>query len=158
MILRGSLLENRSGMIMTLVVITLIIVYFILIAWTWQSLGSIEKMKKIAFILIGMILLYGITLVIFQTTKGEIDYQNLEMKNHVQSILVTIFTGMNGIIVLPQLGKILDKIKEEEIEKEKLFKRLFILMIVFVLCVIIERGYMRDTQEGILKIYYAIRK
>lgn len=142
---------------MALVIITVIIVYFILMAWTWQNLGSIEKIKKIAFILLGMILLYGITLVIFQTTKGEINYQNLEMQNRVQNILVIIFTGINGLIVLPQIGKILDKIKEERIDREKLFKRLFILMIIFIICVGIERGYMRDTQEGILKIYHAMQ-
>lgn len=142
---------------MALVIITVIIVYFILMAWTWQNLGSIEKIKKIAFILLGMILLYGITLVIFQTTKGEINYQNLEMQNRVQNILVIIFTGINGLIVLPHIGKILDKIKEERIDREKLFKRLFILMIIFIICVGIERGYMRDTQEGILKIYHAMQ-
>lgn len=131
------------------------IVYFILIAWTWQSLGSIENAKKVVMILMGIILVYGITWIVFQTTKQGMDYQNIEMQNSVQNMLVAIFSGINGMIVMPQIAKILDKIQENEIEKEQLIKRIGILVIIFVICLMIERGYMRDTQEGILKVYYS---
>ncbi len=131
--------------------------YFILIAWTWQSLGSIEKTKKVVMILIGIILIYGITWIVFQTTKPEMDYQNIEMQNSVQNMLVAIFSGINGIIVMPQIAKILDKIEENEIEQEQFIKRIGILVIIFVICLIFERGYMRDTQEGILKVYYSMQ-
>lgn len=131
--------------------------YFILIAWTWQSLGSIEKTKKVVMILIGIILIYGITWIVFQTTKPEMDYQNIEMQNSVQNMLVAIFSGINGIIVMPQIAKILDKIEENEIEQEQFIKRIGILVIIFVICLIFERGYMRDTQEGILKVYHSMQ-
>lgn len=140
---------------MTFIIITAMIVYFILIAWTWQSLGSIENTKKVVMIVIGIILVYGITWIIFQTTKEGIDYQNIEMQNSVQNMLVAIFSGINGMIVMPQMAKMLDKIQENEIEKEQLIKRIGILVIIFVICLMIERGYMRDTQEGILKVYYS---
>lgn len=140
---------------MTFIIITAMIVYFILIAWTWQSLGSIENAKKVVMILMGIILVYGITWIVFQTTKQGMDYQNIEMQNSVQNMLVAIFSGINGMIVMPQIAKILDKIQENEIEKEQLIKRIGILVIIFVICLMIERGYMRDTQEGILKVYYS---
>lgn len=144
---------------MAFIIITAIIVYFILIAWTWQSLGFMEKTKKVAFILIGAILMYGITWIIFQTAKGGITYQNPELQSRIQKILVAIFTGINGIIVMPQLGKMLDKVNEGQMEKEVLVKKIIILIIIFILCLIFESGYMKDTQEGILKIYDAmIRK
>lgn len=143
---------------MTFIIITAIIVYFILIAWTWKSLGFIENTKKVAFILIGMILMYGITWIVFQIAKSGITYQNGDMQSMVQNILVAIFTGINGIIIMPQIGKILDKINEDEIKKEQLVKRIMILTILFILCFIFEIGYMKDTQEGILNIYHAIRE
>ena len=90
---------------MTFIIITAMIVYFILIAWTWQSLGSIENTKKVVMIVIGIILVYGITWIIFQTTKEGIDYQNIEMQNSVQNMLVAIFSGINGMIVMPQMAR-----------------------------------------------------
>ena len=142
---------------MTFIIMTAILMYFILIAWTWQSLGSIEKTKKVVIILIGIILIYGITWIVFQTTKPGMDYQNIEMQNSVQNMLVAIFSGINGIIVMPQIAKILDKIEENEIEQEQFIKRIGILVIIFVICLIFERGYMRDTQEGILKVYHSMQ-
>lgn len=132
------------------------IIYFILIAWTWKSLGFIEKTKKVVFILIGIIIMYGITWIIFQIAKNGINYQNQAMQSTAQNILVAIFTGINGIIMMPQIGKILDKINEDEMKKEQLVKRIMILTIIFILCLIFESGYMKDTQEGIFKIYDAM--
>lgn len=132
------------------------IVYFILIAWTWQSLGFIEKTKKVIFILVGIALMYGITFIIFQIAQNGINYQNAEIQGNVQNVLVVIFAGINGIIVMPQIGKMLDKIRADEIEKETLIKRMVVLIIIFILCLIFESGYMKDTQEGILKVYHAM--
>lgn len=142
---------------MAFIILTAMIVYFIVIAWTWQSLGFIEKAKKVAIILIGMAIMYGITFMVFQMTKGGITYPNGEIQNKVQNILVSIFAGINGIIVMPQIGKILDKINEDEMEKEQFIKRIVLLVIIFMICLIFESGYMKDTQEGILKIYHTMK-
>lgn len=142
---------------MLFIVIAAIIIYFILIAWTWKSLGFIEKTKKVAVILIGIILMYGITWIIFLIAKSGITYPNVAMQSDVQNALVAIFTGINGVIALPQIGKILEKVNQNEIGKEQLIKRIGILMIIFILCLIFESGYMKDTQEGILKIYDAMK-
>lgn len=143
---------------MIFIIITVISIYFILLSWTWQSLGFIDKSKKVAFIFIGILVMYGITWIVFQIAKGEIDYQSKEIQNNIQNILMAIFTGINGIIVMPQIGKIVDKIKENEIEKEKMIKKIVILIVVFMICLIFENSYMRDTQEGILEIYDAMNK
>lgn len=142
---------------MVFIVLTAIIIYFIAIAWTWHSLGFIEKPKKVAIILIGMTIIYGITFMVFQIAKGGIVYPSEEIQSKVQNILVSIFTGINGIIVMPQIGKISDKINENEMEKEQAKKKILILVIVFIICLVFESGYMKDTQEGILKIYHAMK-
>ncbi len=55
MILKENLLENNSEIKkgknkMIFIVAVIIIIYLIEIAWTWQSLGWIEKNKKILII------------------------------------------------------------------------------------------------------------
>ena len=138
---------------MVFIIITIAIIYFILIAWTWQSLGFIEKNKKVAFIIIGIILMYVITLIIFHMSKDGINYQSIDIQNKIQNVIVAILTGINGIIVMPQVGKLLNRINEDEIKKETLKKRIIILTIIFILCLIFESEYMKDTQEGILRVY-----
>ncbi len=138
---------------MVFIIIVSIVIYFVLIAWTWQSLGFIEKQKKVGIILIGIFLTYIITLIVFQIAKSDITYPNANVQNSIKNMLVAIFTGINGVIIMPQIGKILDKINEDEIEKEQLTKRVIILLIIFIICLIFESGYMKNTQEGILKIY-----
>lgn len=142
---------------MAFIIIVTIAIYFMLIAWTWQSLGLIGKTRKVAFILIGIIFMYLITLIAFQITKGEIKYENLEMQKQVQNMIVAIFSGINGMIVMPQVGKMLDKINENEIEKQELVKRIGILVIVFIICLIFEIGYMKEIQRGILKVYQSMK-
>ena len=125
---------------MLFISIIAIVIYFIGLAWTWKSLGFIEKNKKVAVLTIGIIVMYIITLIIFQTTKNDITYQNAQMQKDVQNILVIIFTGI-------------DKISEDEMQNNELKKRIIILAIIFVICVIFECGYFKDMQEGILEIY-----
>ncbi len=138
---------------MAFIVIVAIVIYFVLFAWTWQSLANIEKPKKVAIILIGIFVIYLITLIVFQIAKGNINYPNDNIQNSIKNMLVAIFTGINGLIVMPQIAKMIDKINENEIEKELLTKKIIILSIIFVMCLIFESGYMKNTQEGILKIY-----
>lgn len=142
---------------MIFIVMITLIIYFVLMAWTWKSLGTIEKNKKIAFILIGCFIMYMVTFIVYQITKIGIEYPNLEVKKSIQHVLVAVFTGLNGIIVMPQIGKLLDKIQEDEIKKEELSKKIILLTIVFTVCILIEVGYMKNTQQGILKIYHAMR-
>lgn len=141
---------------MAFIIIITIAMYAILIAWTWHSLGFIEKNKKVLLIIGGIILIGIITLIIFWMTQNGIAYENVEMKNTVKNMIVPIFTAVNGIIVMPQIGKILDKINEDEIKQEQLKKRVIIILVVFLLCLIFEIGYMKDVQEGILKMYHAM--
>ena len=142
---------------MALIVITGIIIYLILILWTWQNLGDISKAKKIGIIVIGICILYVITLMIFQISSREINYESSEIQSSIRNTLVTIFAGIKGIIVMPQIGKIIDKVKQNDIKKQEIQKRITILLIIIVICFIFESGYMKDTQEGILKIYEAMK-
>ena len=138
---------------MVFIVIVAIIIYLIGISWTYQSLRFIEKPKKIAVIVVGIIITYLITLIIFQISKSGIEYQSVQIEKDIKNILVIIFTGLNNIIVMPQIGRILGKINEDEIKKNDVKKQLLILVVIFIICLVFESGYMKDTQKGILEMY-----
>lgn len=140
---------------MSFIVMIIVVIYLILIAWTWQSLGYIEKPKKVAVIALGALIMYIITLIVFSISKSGIDYQNIEAEKAVKNVLVAMFSGINGIIVLPQIAKVLDKINEDDIDKKTASRRFIIIAIIFIICIAFECGYMKSTQEGILKFYNA---
>lgn len=118
---------------MALVILITILVYIILIVWTWHNLGFIEKTKKIAFIVIGILLTYIITQIIFQISKGDITYPNDEIAKQIRNAIVAIFSGINGLILMPIIAKNLDKINENEIEKEVVSKRFIIIFVIFII-------------------------
>ena len=138
---------------MVLIIIMSIMIYVTFIIWTWQTLGELEWPKKVAFILIGTIIIYVITLIVFFIAKKGINYEKKEIENQVKNIIVGIFAGINCEIILPQIAKNFEKIKNEEIEKKQFKKKILILLFIFMICLTFENGYMKSTQEGILKVY-----
>lgn len=143
---------------MAFIIIISIVIYLINIAWTWKSLGDLAKSKKVAFIVIGLVVIYIITTIVFFISQNGIQYENEGSIGTIKNILVAIFAGINGIILLPQMAKILDKAKEGEIEKNQLRNRIILWLVVLLICLIFECGYMKDTQEGILEIYKSLKK
>lgn len=142
---------------MFLIIIVIIAIYAVSFAWTWHNLGAIDKPKKIVVIVIGNIIMYIVTIIIFNISNRGIYYNNTELQTAIRNTIVSIFTGINGIIVIPQIAKILEKIKENEIDRNLASKRFAIILIVFILCIIFEGGYIKDTQKGILNIYNSIK-
>ena len=142
---------------MAFIITISIIIYLIDIAWTWKSLEDLEKSKKVAFIAIGLIITYIITTIVFSISQSGIQYENEESIKTVKNVLVAVFAGINGLIILPQLAKILNKAKEGEIEKKQIRNRVILLTIILLICLIFECGYMKDTQVGIIEIYKSLQ-
>lgn len=138
---------------MTLIYIIIVVMYLILISWTWQSLGNIEKRKRVVYIILGILLFFIITLIIFNISKNNIDYQNKLTESAVRNLLVPLFTAMDGIIFIPYIARILNKVEGNEIEKEKLIIKAIVFIIIFIICVVIECGYLENIQKGIISIY-----
>lgn len=142
---------------MSLIVIVILAIYFVLIAWSWHSLGAIQKLNKFVIVIIGILMMYVITLIVFNFSKMGVNYDSVDIQKNIKNILVAVFTGINGIIILPQLYKVIEMIKEDDIDGKKALRRIALLIIVFIICIVFECGYMKDTQEGILKIYNSMR-
>ena len=108
-----------------------ILVYVIYIIWTWHNLGFLEKNKKIAFIVIGTLIILLITFIIFNISKQKIVNPNENIEASISNILILIFTGLNSIILI-------------------------IILVIFIIIAILECGYIKDTIEGILSIYKSL--
>ena len=139
-------------MIIIISIIT-IILFAVLGVYTWQKLGNIEKKTKIIYIVLGLLIVAFITLVLFNISSTNVDYEKIEMKNDIRKMLVLIFTPVNALFLMPSFAKILNEIKNNEIEKEKLKFRILRILIIFVIVLIIEYNYLVNTQIGILEIY-----
>ena len=139
---------------MTFIIIMTIIIYLLVIAWSWTSLGDTAKIKKVLIILVGIITIFLITQIVFSMSKSGINYENEEIENWVGKIIVFLFTGLNGF-VMPFLMKLFKKLQNGEIEGNIFKVRFILILIIFIICLFLECGYMESIQQGILKVYRA---
>lgn len=137
---------------MPLIIVVTIIVYMILLGWTWSTLSDIDKIRKIIIIFIEALIMYIVTLIVFGISKDGLVYTSKDAENDIRNVMVIIFTGINSLIVMPYINKQIIKLKEKEIEKENLIKKSIILCVIFVIFLVLECGYMKDTQKGIIKM------
>ena len=98
-----------------------------------------------------------ITLLIYNFSNTNVIYPSEEIQKTVKITLLIIFTGLNSLIFLPFIANLFDKILEEEIEKDQAKKRIVIILIIFVICIFAEKGYLKSTQEGIINIYNEVQ-
>ena len=142
---------------MTLIIIGAILIFVVSMIWMWHNLGNIEKPRKIAFMIIGLLIMYGFTVVLYTISSSNIAYPSEEIQKTVSNTLILVFTGLNALIFLPFIANLVDKILEEEIHKKQAKRRIIILLIIFVICVFVEKGYLGSTQEGIINIYNEVQ-
>ena len=138
---------------MTLILIIISALYLMGFAWTWKNLDDIEKSKKIIIIAIGTIIIYLITLMLFQFSKNGISYPKVEFENKIKQMITILFTGVNILAFLPIVLNNTYKAKNNEISQEKFKKNIIIILVIFALAGTLEVHYMKNTQEGIMKIY-----
>lgn len=141
------------------VIVTLIIaIFLILISWTWHNLGNINKTKKVITIIVSLIIMYIITLIIFNISKTGVNYKNDEEMAAVRNVLVLLFTFINGLIIMPSFAKTVNRINDKEIKKEQASRKFLIALVLFIIVLIIECGYLKNIQNGILDIYNSAAK
>lgn len=136
------------------IVITLVIaIFLILVSWTWHNLGKIEKIKKIIIIAVLLIFSYIVTFIVFDISKKGVNYKSQQEMEIVKNVIVILFTILNGLLFMPFLAKNINGLKENAIDRKVAIRKISIIMIVFIFILIIECGYLKDIQQGILNIY-----
>lgn len=131
----------------------IIILFSVLFLWIWNNSKDFESNAyRIKYTIIGTIIVYVVTLIIFNISKIGITYPNIEAIKAVRRISVLLFTPLNGYITLPHIAKILSDIKTNAVEEDKIKKRVIILFIIILVFSIIEIKYINEFQNGIINI------
>lgn len=138
---------------MVIIGIIIIVLFAVLIGWTLNNLYNVTNVTaKIIFIIISTLLILLITFILFNISKSSIQYPNESMVKDVRNILVLTFAPVNGIVIIPFIAKQISRVKENSIEEDELKKKIILMSIIFILILILECMYLKNTQIGILKI------
>ena len=137
---------------MTIILIIIAVLFLVLIGWCWNSLGPIEKQDKIKYIIIGLILTYIMTVIIYSISKIGIQYESKDTMKMIRVIFQLLFAIVNGYILLPYTFKRIEQIKNNTIGEEKLKRSIIILLIVIVALFIFEIMYLGNIQQEILNM------
>lgn len=143
---------------MIIIILAILIVFMVSSVWIWHCLANVDKKQKILFIIIGLILVFVCTFIVFQISKSGVVYENKAVEKDIRNMIVSIFTAANSLILLPYVARQVNKIKVNEIEKEKFKNKMLLIISVFIICLILECGYMKDIQSGILRVYQSYRE
>lgn len=137
---------------MTVILIIMLVMFLVLIGWMWTSLGNIEKKTKVIYMIIGLIMIYIITFIIYNISKIGINYESKEVMKEIRNIYVILFTIVNGYIILPYTFKRIEEINNREIKTEKIKQSIIILLIIIAVLFIFESIYLGNRQDAILKM------
>ena len=140
-----------------LITIISIILFFVLGIIIYNGLNGIELKYKIIIFLIEILLCFVVTIILFNISSIGIEYPNSKSKTIAMKTLVLIFTPINGILLLPNVTRIINESKNEKITKEECVKKIKKFLITFIILIIIEFIYLKNTQNGILNNYNMIK-
>lgn len=133
--------------IIGLIVIAL---YALLFVWVKANMNSYERGDILKFIGIGA----GITLVISMILvfMNKIELQNVQIQNTMNIVNICLFAPLNALIILPYLGSVLNRVKQKRMSKEKGKQKILIAIILFVIILMIESGYVKSFQDIMVAI------
>lgn len=137
---------------MVVIAITSIIIYLVAAVIIYHNINKFEKQQKIKYILVGMLAVTLFTTIICSITTAKIDIENKQIIGITRITEILIFSPINSIIWLPFIGSSLGKYKLKEINDAKLKKRAIIEIILIIITLIIEIGYIENFQVELLKL------
>ena len=147
MILRENFHENKKGQYMNALISVISIILFIVLGIIiYNGLNGMDLKKKIIIFIFEIIVCLIFTMILFDISSLGIEYPNSQSREIALKILVTIFTPMNGIILLPNVTRLINESQNGEIDKEECARKLKKTLIIFILLVIMEFVYLRNRE------------
>lgn len=134
---------------MTVIVIISLTIYTIAAIAIYYNLYNFDKTKKIKFIILGCIIILLITTII--VLISSINIEEKEYLGITKTTSILLFAPINSIIVLPYIGHLLNKYKDKKITEEQLKKKFLIALVLLIIIVIFELGYIKDFQTGLIQ-------
>lgn len=94
--------------------------------------------------------MYILTSIICNIDAREIVVKNEMALNDTLTVMKLIFTPINSMVLLATLGNVFGKVKDRVYDTEKAGKRVVIILIIFVILLIFEKGYIGDFIRNLL--------
>ncbi len=135
---------------MFIVSIISIVIFAIAILMIYTNIYEFEKEKKIQFIIIGIVTIAIFTWIIVSISSIGIQVENKEYLKISKLSSILIFAPINTMFVLPYLGNIINKLKQERLTNGQVKTRVVILLVILVIIAIIEVSYIKSFQIGML--------
>lgn len=129
-------------------------IYLIAVIWSWKSLTNLSPLKKIIVILAGILIVYIVTSILLNISKTNITYPTEEMGQKVTNVLTIVFTAINALII-PIMSKNIVKMQSGEIDINQFKKKIIVILLIGIVLLGIECGYLNNTQKEIVNIYYS---
>lgn len=135
---------------MTLIKIIAFVIFVIACVTIYHNTNSFEPKRRILYIIIGMIIMYGVTSLICAIDTSGVQVENEQALNDTVSVIKMIFTPLNAMIILSSIGNTFGKAKDQYITTEKAGKRLLIILIATIVILVFETNYIKDFITGVL--------
>ena len=135
---------------MTIIKIIALVIFVISCVTIYHNTNSFEPKKRILYIIIGMVIMYGITCIICALKSDGIKTTNTAAINDTLGVIKMIFTPINAIIFLAPLGNIFGKTRDNIITTTIAVRRLLILLVFFVIIIISETNYIGSFISNLL--------
>ena len=142
--------EGENSKKMVFIVMFNIILYAILIIWTIKNMYFLERKTKIIYIICSITFIYILTKILYNIGGNPIGKELGEPAAMFNRTMMSIFVGINGLILIPYIGRSLNIYKEQEIHINQLKKRIIIICVIFIMLMIFEFNYMKDIQLNML--------
>ena len=137
----------------TVIYLMIFVLFLVHIFWTWNNTRGFEgNFTRISYIVIGTLFVTLLTYVIFLLSRNNVKYPNENMIGDVRNIILLTFVPINSFIILPQMAKIIDRVKNDELSGESLKNKILIFGIMVIIIIIIEVIYFKSIQNGIINI------
>ena len=135
----------------TIIIACILVLYLVLILWTYYNMNTFENKKRMAFILTGIILMGILTMIIVSINKvdipSDIVKNSSNISKFINNINAIIFTAINGLILLPFIGGTINKINSNEIKTNIAKKRFLFIIILFIVFLFFECNYIKSFQN-----------
>ena len=130
-----------------------IILFLVLGIIIYNGLNGMDTQKRVIIFLAEIIVCLIFTIILFNISSIGVEYPNNKSKEIAMRTLLAIFTPINGILLLPNITRIINGSQNGEINKEECTHKMKKTLIIFILLIIIEFVYLKNTQIGILNNY-----
>lgn len=127
------------------------ILYGISLIMLYHNLYSFEKPQKIKFMVMGMLIVIGITILLCYISASGIKMENRECVTIAANASILLFSPIYTMILLPLLASNYNRYHQKQLSNVQMKKRMLIWGLLTILVILVGIGYIKNFQLGLLE-------